>query len=68
MDLSLSLCALAVFSAGLLIIALLVRVKLCRPVLFKQKRPGLNEKIFIMYKFRTITEKKMRKDSCCLTK
>jgi general glycosylation pathway protein len=40
------------------IIAILVKIKLGSPVLFKQDRPGLNEKIFKMYKFRTMTDKK----------
>lgn len=40
------------------IIALLVRLKLGSPVLFKQERPGLDEKIFTLYKFRTMTDKK----------
>ena len=39
-----------------LILAILVRVKLGSPVLFKQKRPGKDEKIFNMYKFRTMTD------------
>jgi lipopolysaccharide/colanic/teichoic acid biosynthesis glycosyltransferase len=39
-------------------IAILVRIKLGHPVIFKQKRPGLNEKIFTLYKFRTMTDKK----------
>ncbi|HBN16904.1 MAG TPA: sugar transferase [Akkermansia sp.] len=38
------------------IIALLVRFKLGSPVLFKQERPGLDEKIFTLYKFRTMTD------------
>ncbi len=38
------------------IIALLVRLKLGSPVLFKQERPGLDEKIFTLYKFRTMTD------------
>lgn len=42
----------------LLIIAILVRIKLGSPVIFKQKRPGLNEKIFSLYKFRTMTDEK----------
>ena len=41
-----------------LIVAILVRVKLGSPILFKQDRPGLNRKIFKMYKFRTMTDKK----------
>jgi undecaprenyl phosphate N,N'-diacetylbacillosamine 1-phosphate transferase len=56
MDFILSLCALIVLSPVLLITALLVRVKLGSPVLFKQKRPGLNEKIFMICKFRTMTD------------
>jgi len=36
------------------IIALLVRIKIGSPILFKQQRPGLNEKIFTLYKFRTM--------------
>ena len=53
-----SLLALIVLSPVLLITALLVRVKLGTPVIFKQKRPGLNEKIFTLYKFRTMTDQK----------
>ncbi|MEK3806942.1 sugar transferase [Bacillus sp. FSL H8-0547] len=56
MDFILSLIALIVLSPVLLIVALLVRTKLGSPVLFKQKRPGLNEEIFMMYKFRTMTD------------
>ena len=56
MDFILSLCAIIVLAPVLLIIAILVRVKLGNPVLFKQKRPGLNEKIFTLYKFRTMTD------------
>ena len=39
----------------MLIVAVMVRVKLGSPVLFVQKRPGKNEKIFDLYKFRTMT-------------
>lgn len=58
MDFILSLMAIIVLSPVLIIVGVLVRVKLGSPVLFKQKRPGLNEKIFIMYKFRTMTDEK----------
>lgn len=58
MDLILSLIAIIVLSPLLLIVAVLVRIKLGRPVLFKQNRPGLNEKIFMLYKFRTMTDEK----------
>jgi undecaprenyl phosphate N,N'-diacetylbacillosamine 1-phosphate transferase len=55
------------------IVAILVRFKLGSPVLFKQKRPGLNEKIFMMYKFRTMTDERNQNgellpDSVRLTK
>lgn len=40
------------------IIALLVRIKLGSPVLFKQPRPGRDEKIFNLYKFRTMTDER----------
>ncbi len=53
-----SVLALIVLSPVLLITALLVRIKLGTPVIFKQKRPGLQEKIFTLYKFRTMTDKK----------
>jgi len=58
MDFILSLIAIIVLSPILLIVAILVRVKLGGPVLFKQERPGLNEKIFMMYKFRTMTDQR----------
>ena len=57
-DFCLSLFALIILSPVIIVVALLVRVKLGHPVIFKQKRPGLNEKIFTMYKFRTMTDKK----------
>jgi lipopolysaccharide/colanic/teichoic acid biosynthesis glycosyltransferase len=56
MDFILSLIAIIILSPLMLIVALLVRVKLGSPVLFKQKRPGLNETIFTIYKFRTMTD------------
>ncbi|WP_337133888.1 sugar transferase [Priestia megaterium] len=55
-DIILSLVAIGCLSPVLLIVAFLVRVKLGSPVLFKQKRPGMNEKIFLMCKFRTMTD------------
>lgn len=53
-----ALLGILVLSPIILVIALLVRIKLGSPVIFKQKRPGLNEKIFTMYKFRTMTDEK----------
>lgn len=56
-DFILSLMAIIILSPVFIIVALLVRIKLGSPILFKQERPGLNEKIFKMYKFRTMTSK-----------
>jgi len=58
LDFTLSLLALIILSPVLLITAILVRIKLGSPVIFKQKRPGLDEKIFTLYKFRTMTDRK----------
>lgn len=55
-DVLLSGCALIVLSPVLLIVAVLVRTKLGSPVIFCQERPGKNEKIFRMYKFRSMTD------------
>lgn len=56
MDFTLSLIAIICLSPVLGITALLVRIKLGSPVLFKQPRPGKDERIFNMYKFRTMTD------------
>lgn len=53
-----ALLALVLLSPLLGVLALLVRFKLGSPVIFKQERPGLQEKIFTLYKFRTMTDKK----------
>jgi lipopolysaccharide/colanic/teichoic acid biosynthesis glycosyltransferase len=58
MDIVLSFIAIILLSPFLLIIAFLVRIKLGSPVIFKQDRPGLNEKIFTLYKFRTMTDER----------
>lgn len=58
MDFILSLIAIIFLSPVLLVVAILVGNKLGYPVIFKQKRPGLNEKIFTLYKFRTMTEER----------
>ena len=58
LDFILSLIALIVLSPLMIIIGILVRIKLGRPVIFKQKRPGKNEKIFTLYKFKTMTDEK----------
>ena len=56
LDVLLSGCALVVLSPVLLIVAVLVRTKLGSPVIFCQPRPGKDEKIFKMYKFRSMTD------------
>ena len=58
LDIIISLVFIVLFSWLYLILAILVRVKLGSPVLFKQPRPGKDEKIFNMYKFRTMTDKR----------
>ena len=58
LDVVLSFCAIVVLSLPMIILAVLVRIKLGSPVIFRQKRPGLHEKIFTIYKFRTMTDKK----------
>lgn len=57
-DFLLSLIALIVLSPIMAIVYILVRIKLGKPAIFKQERPGKNEKIFTLYKFRTMTDKK----------
>lgn len=61
MDFCLSLLAIIVLSPVILVVAILVRVKLGTPILFRQDRPGRNEKIFTMLKFRTMTSEKDKK-------
>ncbi len=73
MDLILTLIAIIALSPVIILVAILVREKLGSPVLFKQERPGLNEKIFIMYKFRTMKDERDKNgellpDSVRLTK
>ena len=55
-DFTLALLAMIVFSWLFGIVAFLVRIKLGSPVIFKQPRPGKDEKIFNIYKFRTMTD------------
>lgn len=58
LDFVLALTALVVLSPVMLITAILVRIKLGSPVLFRQQRPGKDEKIFDMYKFRSMSNAK----------
>lgn len=55
LDVLLSGLALVVLSPFLLIVAILVRMKLGSPVIYKQERPGKNEKIFKLFKFRSMS-------------
>lgn len=73
MDIILSLIGIIILLPIMLLTAVLVRDKLGSPVIFKQRRPGLNEKIFTLYKFRTMTDEKddngeLLPDSLRLTK
>lgn len=73
LDCVLAACALLILSPLLGVVALLVRVKLGAPVIFRQERPGRNERIFRLYKFRTMTDARDEKgellsDSKRLTK
>jgi undecaprenyl phosphate N,N'-diacetylbacillosamine 1-phosphate transferase len=56
LDILLSGMALIILSPLLLVIAILVRVKLGSPVIFCQERPGKNEKIFKLHKFRSMSD------------
>ncbi len=60
-DLIFAILALIILSPILLVTAILVHVKLGSPVIFAQERPGYKEKIFRMYKFRTMTNEKDEK-------
>ena len=73
LDIIISGVALLLLSPLILLLILLVRCKLGSPVFFKQERPGLNEKIFTLKKFRTMTDKRdemgqLLPDSLRLTK
>ena len=72
-DIICALAAIIVFSWLYIIVAVLVRIKLGSPVIFKQARPGLDGKIFYLYKFRTMTNEcdengKLLPDEVRLTK
>lgn len=58
LDIIFALIVLILFWWLILIIAILVKIKLGSPIVFKQPRPGKNEKIFNMYKFRTMTDER----------
>ena len=73
LDILISLFALIVLSPILIMVSILVYIKLGSPIIFKQSRPGKNEEIFKMYKFRSMTDKRdengeLLPDSVRLTK
>lgn len=73
LDFLLSLCAIIILSPVLLVLCILVRTKLGSPIFFRQERPGRNEKIFTLCKFRTMTDERdengeLLPDSVRLTK
>lgn len=73
LDFILALVSIVILCPFIFVIALLVRIKLGKPIIFKQERPGLHEKIFCLYKFRTMTDAKdingeLLPDSVRLTK
>lgn len=61
LDFCLSLVGLIILLPVYLLIAILVRIKLGSPVIFRQERPGKNGKIFTLYKFRTMTNARNEK-------
>lgn len=58
LDFIIALMALIILSPVMLVVAILVRCKLGSPVIFHQDRPGYQEKIFRLYKFRSMTDEK----------
>jgi len=73
LDICCALSAIIVFSWLYVIIAVLVKIKLGSPIIFKQSRPGKNGEIFNLYKFRTMTDDRdedgtLLPDSARLTK
>lgn len=61
LDIIFSLTGIIILSPVLIITAILVRIKLGSPVIFTQVRPGKDEKLFKMYKFRTMTDERDEK-------
>jgi lipopolysaccharide/colanic/teichoic acid biosynthesis glycosyltransferase len=72
-DISLVLIFLFILMPVLLILSILIKVRIGSPIIFKQMRPGFHERIFTIYKFRTMTNKKdidgnLQPDALRLTK
>ena len=62
LDIILSLCGIIVLSPVYLVLWVLIRCKLGKPVLFTQDRPGKKEKVFKLYKFRRSEERRVVKE------
>lgn len=58
LDILISTTGIVVLSPVMLVTAFLVRMRLGRPVIFRQKRPGKDEQVFEMYKFRSMTDER----------
>lgn len=61
LDMLLSGITIVILSPMMLVIAILVRIKLGSPIIFRQERPGKNEKLFKLFKFRTMTDERNEK-------
>lgn len=61
LDMIMAALGLIILSPIIIVLCILVMVKLGTPVIFKQERPGLNEKIFTLYKFRTMRDETDKK-------
>ncbi|MBP1949061.1 sugar transferase [Virgibacillus litoralis] len=55
LDSVMSIMIVTLFSPLIIVLAVVIRIRMGKPILFKQKRPGLNGKPFYLYKFRTMT-------------
>lgn len=58
LDIISSLLAILILAVPMAVLAILIRIKLGTPILFKQERPGKNGKIFTLMKFRTMTDER----------
>ncbi len=61
LDMMIASLAILFFAPLMIVLAIIIKIKLGSPIIFKQSRPGLNNKLFTMYKFRSMTNKKNHK-------
>ena len=64
-DFTVALILIIVLSPVFLIVAILVRINLGKPIIFRHQRPGKDEKIFTLYKFRSMTDERDMRGTCC---